>query len=65
MVEPYITAEHQATDDDDAKVKDIGNGNAKGKSKAKDKQEEPQKIISKSQVYKLGDNFLAEAVLRS
>ena len=36
----------------------VGNG----KSKAK-KSQEIQEIISKSQVYKLGDHFLAEAVL--
>jgi hypothetical protein len=51
-----------------------GNGNGKGKRTAsggngnsnantKSKSEEIQEIISKSQVYKLGDHFLAEAVL--
>jgi hypothetical protein len=35
------------------------NGNGKGGSK----RNEPEEIISKSQIYKLGDHFLAEAVL--
>jgi len=38
-----------------------GDGSAKGKLNSQ--KQETQKIISKSQIYKLGDRFLAEAVL--
>jgi hypothetical protein len=52
----------------DSKVSQVReNGNGKGKhttsGNGKSKYERAEKIISKSQVYKLGNHFLAEAVL--
>jgi hypothetical protein len=52
-------------------VRENGNGkrkrttsdNGKGNSNTKAESEEVKKIISKSQVYKLGNHFLAEAIL--
>jgi hypothetical protein len=45
------------------KGKRTASGNGKSNANAKSKSEEIQQIISKSQVYKLGDHFLAEAVI--
>jgi hypothetical protein len=65
-----IEEENRKNDPKVSRVRENGNGkgkhtisgNRKGKSNAKN-YEEAEKIISKSQVYKLGGHFLAEAVL--
>lgn len=50
---------------DRIKAKEIvsGKGDGSDKGKPKSQKQGTQKIISRAQVYKLGDHFLAEAVL--
>lgn len=62
--------QQQTQEDNEAKVQDVGNGQANRKQKGekqgerqKEKEQEPQKITSRSQVYKLGDHYIAEAVM--